>query len=265
MYSGTIVPLVTPLDVDGAVSARSVDRLVESVHQDVTALMPALSTGEGWQLSDRQWADMVALTRRHSRGLPVLAGVQAPTTEAVLARAKLGEELGVAAVVVGTPYGRAVTQDEIYRHYRALAAELATPMFIYNESAVSGNSAELETLLGVLALPGVVGVKESSGSPEFTGRVLRANPPVPVFQGWENLLADTPGVAGFIGPLANLEPDLCNGMLNDPVPDGQARVDEACARFELFADDWYLRVKRELVRRGVITTDRVVDEPKVRT
>lgn len=260
MYSGTIVPLVTPLDVNGMVSRSSVDRLIESVHGEVTALMPALSSGEGWLLSERQWTDMVSFTRKYSHGLPVLAGVQLATTAEVVERARAAAVLGADGVVVTTPFRDELSQEEIYQHFRTLRESMAVPLFLYNESTLSGNQIEVDTLCRICELPAVVGIKESSGSAELTREIVAALPGVPVFEGWENLLVHADGVAGFIGPLANLEPALCNAMLAEPTPALQAAIDAACERYGLFRDDWYRWVKRILHRRGVLNTDAVVQK-----
>lgn len=255
-YTGVIVPLVTPLAGDGEVSDECLRRLIESVRPHVTGLMPALSTGEGWALTERQWQDVVTVARKHSGGLPVLAGIQLPETAAVIARARLAQELGVAAVVVTTPFRAHLSQSEIYQHYQALRSAVDVPLFVYNEKAVSGNQIALDTLVRICQLPGVVGVKESSGSAEFTGRLVAAGTGVPVFEGWENLLSSVPGVAGFIGPLANLEPALCQEMLAAPTASRQREIDTWCQRHRLFDEHWYRHLKRELRRRGVIATDR---------
>ncbi|MBP2702655.1 dihydrodipicolinate synthase family protein [Microbispora sp. RL4-1S] len=260
MYSGTIVPLVTPLAESGAVSEQSVRRLVESLRHHVTALMPALSTGEGWKLSERQWHDVVAYSVRHSGGLPVLAGAQAPTTEEVVERARSARALGAAAVAVTTPFKPGLSQEEIYDHYRTLREAVPIPLFVYNEKALSGNQIELETLLRICRLPDVVGIKESSGSAEFTRALVAADPGAPVFEGWENLLYEAAGVGGFIGPLANLEPYLCNEMLATPSEELQAEINAVCERYGVFRDDWYAHVKKELHRRGLIESPATVDE-----
>lgn len=260
MYSGTIVPLITPLAETGAVSEQCVRRLIDSIRHQVTALMPTLSSGEGWRLSEQQWHDMVTYTVRHSSGLPVVAGIQLPTTEEVVARAKAAVPLGVAAIAVTTPFAPGLAQDEIYDHYRELREAVPIPLFIYNEEALSGNQIALDTLLRICRLPGVAGIKESSGSAEFTRKLIAANLGVPVFEGWENLLYEVPGVAGFIGPLANLEPALCNDMLAAPSLERQHAINAACERYGLFRDDWYRGIKKELCRRGVIDTDAAVGD-----
>lgn len=258
-YSGTIVPLVTPLDDDGQVCGQSVGRLVESVRGDVTGLMPALSSGEGWLLSEQQWIDVVGTTVAHSGGLPVLAGVQLPDTEAVIARSRLAEKLGVAAVVVTTPFRADISQEQIFQHYREISEALDVGLFLYNEKSISGNSIEPATLRRVCTeLPNVVGVKESSGSADFTRELVAECPGLPVFEGWENLMLEARGVAGFIGPLANLEPKVCTEMLAEPTQERQDEINALCERYGVFEDDWYRHVKLALRERGVIRTAAVV-------
>jgi 4-hydroxy-tetrahydrodipicolinate synthase len=260
MYAGTIVPLVTPLDATGTVDESDVDSLVRHVRHGVTALVPTLSTGEGEALTERQWHDMVAATVACSRGLPVLAGILLPRTEEVIARARLAARLGAAAVVVGSPFGADVTQAETLRHFRALRAAVDLDLFIYNESVKSGNTIDVDTLLRILDLPGVVGVKESSGSAEVTRRLVVADHGVPVFAGWENLLLAAPGVAGLIGPLANLAPATCTAMLAEPTPERQHEIDVLCRRYGIFADDWYRCVKVRLQHWGVLRGAYVVED-----
>lgn len=258
MYQGVIVPLVTPLDESGTVSRKSVKRLIDSVRDKVDGLMPALSSGEGWKLSERQWRDMVAYTAEYAGGLPVLAGIQLPDTRSVLERSRLALELKVNAIVVTTPFQKNISQDEIYEHYRALRQSSSVPLFLYNEAALSGNNIELETLLRICRLPDVVGIKESSGSAEFTRKLVEGKPGVPIFQGWENLLLESVGVDGYIMPLANIEPELCTSMLKTPTAEKQARINAVCEQHGLFKEDWYRGLKAELVRRGVLETEKVV-------
>jgi 4-hydroxy-tetrahydrodipicolinate synthase len=256
MYAGTIVPLITPLD-GGAVAEKGVQRLIESVRAEVAGLMPTLSSGEGWALSEQQWLDMVSYTLRHANGLPVLSGIQLPDTKSVIERSLVAEELGVSAVVVTTPFGADVSQDAILAHYRELRAAVQVPIFLYNEQALSGNHIAVETLLRICDLPGIAGIKESSGDAALTSKIA-AELSIPVFEGWENLLSEVTGVAGLIGPLANLEPGLCNAMLAEPSARKQAAINEACEKFGVFKDDWYRWVKQELRSRGVIDSDEVV-------
>ncbi|WP_055601598.1 dihydrodipicolinate synthase family protein [Streptomyces aureus] len=262
-YSGTVVPLITPFDEHGVVDEPSVVRLLDHIRTEVNGFMPALTSGEGWKLDARQWQDVVTYTVRHAGGLPVLAGIQLPGTDEVIDRARTAAAIGADAVVVTTPFGAEVTQDGIVEHYKAIRAALDIPIFLYNEEALSGNRIEFDTLIRICKeIPGIVGIKESSGDAAFTRNMAEAGTGIPVFEGWENLLVDARGIDGFIGPLANLEPSLCNAMLVDPTPDRQAEINAVCERYGVFKDDWYRWVKKELHQRGVIASPTVHEEAK---
>jgi len=259
VLSGVIVPLVTPLTAEGAVCPASVERLVESVRPDVTGLMPALSSGEGWRLQPWQWRDMVLLTRRFARGLPVLAGIELPTTGEVIERAALARQLEVDAIVVAPPFAADLPQDQVRAHYQAIRAAAGLPIFLYNEPKLTGTAMTLETLIELCRSEGVVGIKDSSASLALTQGLVAAGTGVPVFQGWEHLCAaTTPGVAGYVLPLANLHAGLCRSMLQAPSPVLQAEIDRRCAEHALLDDQWYLSLKRELRRRGIISDARPV-------
>jgi 4-hydroxy-tetrahydrodipicolinate synthase len=259
MYRGVIVPLVTPVTPGGDVCTASVERLIESVRPSVTGLIPALSSGEGWRLTLGQWRDMVQATLRFAGGLPVLAGIELPTTRVTIERARLARQLGVAAVVVPAPFGRDVPAEQIRAHYHAIWQEAGLPLFLYNEPKLTGTLLEVQLLVELCRSGAVVGVKDSSGSAELTRALVEARTGVPVFQGWEHLCrATTPGVDGYILPLANLEPALCRAMLEAPSDVLQAEIDHCCATHDLLGEQWYRGLKRELQHRGVLTTDRLV-------
>jgi 4-hydroxy-tetrahydrodipicolinate synthase len=259
MYGGILVPLVTPLTAEGQVCRRSLENLIESVRSDASGLIPALSSGEGWALSLAQWRDLMQATRRCARGLPILAGIELPTTAEVIERARLARELQVDAVVVPAPFGRDLPGAAVLAHHRAIASESGLPLFLYNEPKLTGTAMTLDTMVELCRGGSVVGIKDSSGSIELTRALLAARTGVPVFQGWEHLcLACTPGVQGYILPLSNLEAGLCRAMFAEPTADRQEAMDRHCAAHDLLGDRWYAGLKRELQRRGVIADPRLV-------
>jgi 4-hydroxy-tetrahydrodipicolinate synthase len=258
VYGGVIVPLVTPLTAEGEVCAASVEQLIESVRSDVTGLMPALSSGEGWRLKPWQWRDMVLWTCRFARGLPVLAGIELPTTSEVSERAVLARQLEVDAIVVAPPFVADLSQEQIRAHYQTIRSEAGLPVFLYNEPKLTGAPMTLDTLIALCRSEGVVGIKDSSGSAGLARELVAARTGAPVFQGFEHLCAATQGVAGYVLPLANLDPGLCRSMLHAPSAALQAEIDRRCVEHALLDDQWYLGLKRELRRRGVISDDRAV-------
>ncbi len=257
-YRGIIPPLVTPLTESGEVCETSLMRLTDFVRPYSSALMPCLSTGEGWALSYTQWRKMALLSKKYADGLPVLVGVEVPTTEEVVERSREAGKLGADAVVVTTSFRRGLSQEDIYNHFRTIKDSVDIPIFLYNESSISGNHIEPETISHICELGNVVGIKEASGSIEVTKQLLEMRLGVPIFQGWENLCCDSDGVDGYILPLSNLEPSMCLEMLENPTPQSQEKIDAFCKKYNIVGKDWYVYVKRELKRRGIIDSDRAV-------
>jgi 4-hydroxy-tetrahydrodipicolinate synthase len=255
---GVLVPLVTPLTETGEVSATCVGSLVESVRPYAAGLLPGLSTGEGWRLSDQQWTDMLAATVEHALDLPVIAGVLLADVTKIAERV-VGVSERLDGLVVAPPFDHTATQDDIYAHFSALRSATATPIVIYNESRLSGVNMNMQTIRRVCDLGGVAGIKDSSGRIDVS-LGLAATTGVPVFQGWENLLADSTPLAGSVVGLANLEPGLCTTAQRDSYVTAASAVASAVRRYGLGSPEWYRDVKRELVRRKVIRTSAIAGE-----
>ena len=256
MYSGIIPPLVTPIDEAGNVCKESVKNLIAYLRPHVQAIMPTLSSGEGWKLSQQQWLDMVLFSKQYAENLPVLAGLLAKTTEEVITRIQLIEKSDIDAVVISTPFQKDISQEEIWTHYKQIREATNIPLFIYNEKEISGNEIEFETLSRIFSLEGIVGIKESSGSLELTQSLISAN--YPVFQGWENFCYASRNCQGYILPLANLEPRLCGEMFDNPTEDKQAQIDGLCQAYDLFSPTWFTSLKKELFRREIIANDAII-------
>jgi len=257
MIKGIIPPLVTPVNHDGNVSEQSVKQLIESVSPYSSALMPTLSSGEGWALSNKQFEEMIKFTVKYSK-LPVFAGIEFKTTEEVIEKAKIAKSLGADAIVITTPFKRNITQEEIYEHFKKIKDKVNIPIFIYNEHAVSGNSISFETIVKICQLGNIIGIKEASGSADFTQKLVQIGLNIPIFQGWEHLCFESKGAEGYILPLSNLEPKLCFEMLKNPTEKKQREINLLCEKYNISDDDWYVFLKKELHKRGIITTERVI-------
>ncbi|MFI6347344.1 dihydrodipicolinate synthase family protein [Streptomyces sp. NPDC050560] len=251
---GVMAPLVTPFDAAGRVSPACVRALVRRVRPYARAVVPTISCGEGVRLDRESWRTVNLAALDAAEGLPVITGIQCAEPAEVVARGRWAARHGAAGVFVGPPWSQGRRQREVYRAYARVAAALDLPVYLYNESVVSGVELALGTLVAVCSLPTVVGVKESGRAPGVTRSLLRAVDGVDVYQGWEDLLTATPGVAGLIGPLVLLDPALCARFAARPGPELQDVVTAACRRHGLFGADYVARTKAALVSQGVLRT-----------
>ncbi|GAA1385966.1 hypothetical protein GCM10009613_19240 [Pseudonocardia kongjuensis] len=252
--TGVVAALVTPFTERGAVCGDSVARLLATVRPHVNAVLPTLSTGEGALLGRRQWRDMVAATVRYAGDLPVVAGVLATSTDEALSRARTARRAGARAVAVAAPIGARLTPQATYLHFAQLA-RAQMPVVVYLGQGATPATPDLECLRRIARIPTVVGIKDSTGDPGFTRRLVGSRPGVPVLQGLEHLVGEDTGVDGYALALAGVEPELCAALARDPAsPPLTERLRAARGRYGLDGPDFVRHLKIELHRRGVLSS-----------
>lgn len=258
------VPLISPLDEHSRICEASVRRLMHCARPFVDGYIPCLTSGEGWRLSRREWQRMLDVTLANAQDKTVIVGIERATTAEVIEYARLAEESGAHAVMFTSPFAPGIRQQDIIEHYRAVHEATSLDIFIYNESALSGNEKTFDTLLTIARLPRVIGIKDSPSQPRVQSEIEQLRQEgLDYFIGWEMSLARALESDGNVVSLANLEPALCRLAIGARQTAVGALVETLDQHFELGADDWYAQVKKELKARGVISTDRVIAEQEV--
>jgi 4-hydroxy-tetrahydrodipicolinate synthase len=161
---GIVVPMVTPLHEDGrTICEAGVHQLVERfVTQGVHGVFVGGTTGEVWALDDEQWARLVRCAAEACQGrTPLYVGVSHPSTTGAVARARQAKQLGADVVVSLPPYYVPCSQDEVVRHFQALAAATSLPVLVYQFPGIAKVSITRPTYAKLASIPGVVGVKDS--------------------------------------------------------------------------------------------------------
>jgi 4-hydroxy-tetrahydrodipicolinate synthase len=82
----------------------------------------------------------------------------------VIELAKELQLLGVDGLLSVTPYYNKVTQDGLYRHYKAIADTVPLPIVVYNVPGRTGVNVETATLKRLSEIENICGVKEASGN-----------------------------------------------------------------------------------------------------
>lgn len=214
LLRGVIVPLVTPMGTPGAPSADQGARLLSAMRSaGVDGLMLLGSNGEGPLLPTSaigSFVSDVTTAWRQLGGGPVLVNVTAAGTAEMLARADAVLTAEPDALVVSPPTYFRHRDDEIVSHYAA-CAEVGIPIVAYNIPRYS-NPLTAEVLDALLAMPHVVGIKDSSGDLSWLQHVVQAagdrRPDFGVSQGAEGQLAAAlrSGAHGIVPGIANIAP-----------------------------------------------------------
>ncbi|MCF5067845.1 dihydrodipicolinate synthase family protein [Pseudomonas syringae] len=255
------IPLISPLDDQSRICESSVRRLLHCSQPFADGYIPCLTSGEGWRLDADNWRRMLQLTLANAQGKKVIAGIERTTTAEVLEHALLAQKMGAHGVMFTSPFISGTRQEDIFDHYQTIHDATDLDIYVYNESALSGNEKTFDTLLAIARLPRVKGLKDSPSLPRTQPQIEQLRKEgVAYFAGWEMDLARELETDGNVVSLANLEPGLCRLAIPARQQSVANLIETLNGYFDLGADDWYAQVKKELKARGVITTDRVFPE-----
>lgn len=206
---GVVPPLVTPLDENGEVDRRSLERVVsDQLGAGVDGVFVGGSTGEIALLDTaRRRTAIEVVTGTVAGAVPVLAGAVDTGTLRVVEQARQAVALGADAVVVTTPFYVRPHDDEILTHFGHVHAAVDAPVVAYDIPSATGSRLTPAIVTELAGSGLVVGLKDSSGDLASFREILRRTD-IPAFTGSE-LLADTAirlGAAGVVPGLGNVDP-----------------------------------------------------------
>jgi 4-hydroxy-tetrahydrodipicolinate synthase len=138
-------------------------------------VVPA-TTGEGSVLSDEEKLDLWrAVTEAVT--IPVIAGSGSNDTAHSVELTRKAADTGVAGALVVTPYYNRPSQSGIEAHFRAVAEATSLPVLIYDIPVRTGRKVSLDVFVRLTAdTPNIVGVKDASGDPATSARLVSATP-----------------------------------------------------------------------------------------
>jgi 4-hydroxy-tetrahydrodipicolinate synthase len=207
--------MVTPLEERDVLDHAGLERLVEHlVAGGVSGLFVLGTTGEAPSLSYRLRYEVVERVGELLAGrVPLLVGITDAALAESLELAERAYDAGASAVVAAPPYYYPLSQSELTRHFERLVAESPLPLVLYNMPSCTKVAFELETVLRLSQLPGVIGLKDSSGDLDYFRRVRGLLPDrdeFRLFVGPEELLSEAiaAGADGGVSGGANMFPQL---------------------------------------------------------
>ncbi len=214
-FHGIIPPMVTPLSDRDAIDVAGLERLVEHlIAGGVHGIFILGTTGEAPSLSYRLRRELIQrVCQLTQRRVPVLVGITDTSFVESVHLAQHAAESGADAVVLSTPYYFPAGQTELLGYVRNLTAQLPLPLMLYNMPSLTKVWFELETLKQLSDMPGIVGIKDSSGDLDYFGQLmsLRAQrPDWSILIGPESKLPEAMAVGGDGGVTggANVFPTL---------------------------------------------------------
>ncbi|MBV8256015.1 MAG: dihydrodipicolinate synthase family protein [Chitinophaga sp.] len=212
-FKGIIAYPITPFDSLGQVDIPLFQRLVERlVANGSHAIAPLGSTGVLPYLQDEEKEAVTTAAIQQVGGrVPTLVGVSCLTTERTIYHARYAEKAGATAVMIIPMSYWKLTDDEIFRHYEAVASRISIPIMAYNNPATGGVDMSPALLKRLLQIPNVTMIKESTGDVQRMQYLRRELGEEVAFYNGSNplaLAAFAAGASGWCTAAPNLIPQL---------------------------------------------------------
>lgn len=209
--SGVGPPLVTPFDQEGDVDHGRLRELVAWVEtRGVDFLVPCGSTSEAELLTADEQARVVE-TVVDAASVPVVAGTGHPGLRETLASTRAASEAGADAALVVTPFYYEHDQQRLAAYYREVADSSPLGVYLYSVPTYTGVELHPDTVGDLATEPGILGLKDSSGSLGALARHRRrTGSDFTLLAGSADLLASglAHGADGGVLAVANLHPEL---------------------------------------------------------
>lgn len=178
MFHGSMVALVTPMHLDGALDTAALHRFVDfQIDNGTTAIISVGTTGESPTLDTQEHCEVIRLTVEYARGrVPVIAGTGSNSTSEAIELTQCAQEAGAQACLLVTPYYNKPTQEGLYLHYKAIAEAVPIPQILYNVPGRTVCDILPATVARLAQIPNIVGLKEATGNLERARELLNLCP-----------------------------------------------------------------------------------------
>lgn len=222
--TGVMVALATPVDEDGVLDGKGLERLIARVLDGgVVGICPAGTTGEGASLSlDSRLAVVDAVRRQAPQSMPVVPGIFAESVEAAATETEAYARHGADAVLVSPPHYYILGGNDVVRFLEQVADRSPLPVIAYHIPAFTKNPVPAESAARLAAHPAIIGIKDSSRDMEYLLGVMdvlrcagAGTADLAVMTGTDTMLlaALGAGASGAIVASANLVPEMSVGAL----------------------------------------------------
>lgn len=220
---GTIVAMVTPFtkedEVDEAGMRENINYLID---RGVDGLLVAGTTGESATITHDEQRKMIDILVDEVNGkVKAIAGAGSNSSKEALGLVQYAENAGADAALVITPYYNKPQQHGLVEHYKFLNERTEIPKIVYNVPSRTGTDIEVETIVEVAKLDGIVAIKEANPDMDKVSATIKRLQEEQVedfivTSGNDNLTLPmiALGAQGVISVVANVDPARMSQMVN---------------------------------------------------
>lgn len=253
---GIITPILTTLTEDEKFNEKEyrvqINRLINA---GVSGIFPLGTNGEFYAFSKEEKIEIIKVAVDEVNGrVPVYAGTGCVTTKETIELSKIAKDLGVDVLSIISPYFVGVSQDDIYRHYSAVAEAVDLPILLYNIPARTGNNIDYKTVAKLAKYKNIIGIKDSSGNFDNTLKYIEnTDERLSVLAGSDSLILWTlmAGGTGAISGCSNVFPELMVSIYKLWSEGKIAEANEAQKKIRPFRNVMQMGNPNSVVKRAV--------------
>ncbi len=257
---GSIVAIVTPMHEDGSVDYPTLRALIDwHIAEGTDCIGVVGTTGESPTVDPEEHCEIIRVAVEHAAGrVPIMAGCGANSTHEAIELSRYAKKVGADCTLQVVPYYNKPTQEGQYQHFRAIAEAVDIPVVLYNVPGRTVADLLPETALRLAQVPGIVGIKEATGSIERACWLIKQAP-----KGFSIYSGDDPtavalmllGGHGNVSVTANVAPRAMHELCMAAIGGDVKRATEIHLRLlplhkQLFCEPNPIPVKWALQRLG---------------
>ncbi len=269
MFEGTITALITPFKPEPAdkpaIDFAALEGLVEwQIESGVSGFVVNGTTGESSTLDPQEKLEVLKRVIKVVNGrVTVIAGTGTNNTKTTIEMTRAAKELGAHGALVVNPYYNRPTQEGLFQHFSAVAAQGGLPVILYNIPGRTGVEIAIETFERLAQIKEIVAVKQAMDSATRIMEIVeKVGEKITLLSGEDGLtyLMLAAGGKGVISASANVIPKAMVAITNH-FHDGnfeeslEAQLDAMPIIRALFAESNPAPAKAALAMLGRIGTD----------
>ena len=221
-FRGAFTALVTPMEANGNIDFDGLRSLVKmQLNSGIDGLVPLGTTAETPTLDETEEDKIIEAIFTEVRGfesvsgkkIPIILGAGSNNTRDAVRYTERAKKAGADAALVVTPYYNKPSNEGVFRHFEAVS-KVGIPIIVYNIQGRTGKNIDIPTLMRIVNLPNIAGVKEASGSIsqmiDVIASIKSAHPDFSVLSGDDGLTLALAacGGDGVVSVVSNIAPAL---------------------------------------------------------
>ncbi|MCR5535838.1 MAG: 4-hydroxy-tetrahydrodipicolinate synthase [Succinivibrio sp.] len=254
---GIITPVLTALDENENFNEENYKQFIDHlIKAGVHGIFALGTNGEFYAFSAEEKLKIIKAAKEAVDGrVPFYAGTGCVTTKETIELTREAAAIGgIDCLSIISPYFTAIKQDDLIRHYKAVASAVDLPILLYNIPARTGNNIDYKTVKALSdQCPNIIGIKDSSGNFDNTLKYIEnTDPRLCVLAGSDSLILWTlkAGGSGAISGCSNVFPELMASIYNYYVKGDFEKANEAQKKIRPFRNVMQMGNPNSVVKRA---------------